>query len=697
MTNTQAIPQPFTALTVSEEGLCKTVRYRCGSVTFGPNGLPVSLKAEGTELLAAPVRFRTLEDGEEGVWDADYPVNEGECFLQEHDDAHVVLCSAMATERFVIDTAVTVSYDGNISFDARLISRGRTVYQNFGLAAAKKLIYQLDRLWLEVPLKAENARSYQLFPHSDLHLSDGTTIPHSNTNVAGSIPDKDTRLSFKSLCWLGDLKRGLGWFSSSAAKWQPADPEGVLEWVHEPDTLILRAHIFDSHPKSWTAPPEEGAYGFFPVCFDFGFQTTPVRPVQKTELLRGLHIDCFRKTKGNYWDYLSGTEFEGLDGNTETGFDRMTRLGVKTLILHEKWNKEQNHPEISEYTRDQLRKIVTECHARGIKVLTYFGYEYSLMSPDWNRVGEKYIVRSAEGRFHGGWYRVPFQREYVCCYNSGWADRWVDGIAEIMDTCHTDGVYLDGTSRLNPCANEAHGCGERDADGVLHETFPVKGVRRTFERLYREVHARGGIINVHSSAGALNFTVLPFIDLLWCGEDLQGGYIKGQFDDVPLDYYRTMYTGENIGVPVELIAYENRPIWTFENALACSLIHGFLPRPNDIAWPLELMSGIWDVFDRFPMRQAEWLPYWENEDLLTVSDSRVRGSLYRYTAPDGQRMYLLLCANITRQDAASVQFTLHAPISSALEMPGSREASLDASVLTTDLAAYTSRIFFLRE
>ena len=318
------------------------------------------------------------------------------------------------------------------------------------------------------------------------------------------------------------------------------------------------------------------------------------------------------------------------------------------------------------------------------------------MSPDWNRIGERYIVRSAAGKPHGGWYRVPYQREYVCCYNSDWTDRWVDGITALMDSCHIDGVYLDGTSRLVPCANEAHGCGRRDADGVLHETYPVEGVRRLFERLYREVHARGGIINVHSSAGALNFTVLPFIDLLWCGEDLQGGYIKGQFDDVPLDYYRTMYTGENIGVPVELIAYENRPVWTFENALACSLIHGFLPRPNDIAFPLTLMSGIWDALESFPLAQAEWLPYWKNADLLTVSDSRVRGSVYRYTAPDGHRMYLLLCANITRQDAA-VRFTFAEPVSRALELPGKSEAAVGSSTLTTDLAAYTSRIFFLRD
>lgn len=695
MTKSTFIPAPFTALRLTEDGLCKTVRSVCGSVTFGANGLPVSIVADGKELLSAPVRFVSVEDGETGVWDTDYPENESECFVQEHDDAHVILCGAMASERFVIDTAVKIAYDGNLDYDVKLAPRGRTVYQGFGLAAVKPLRYQLDRLWLEIPLKAEFAKRYQIFPNDNLHLADGTVLKMSTTTCTGEIPEQDTHLSFQALCWLGDLARGLGFSAESDAVWQPEDPQRVLEWIHGEDSLTLRVRLFDSHPKTWSTPPEGGGYGYWPLSFGFGLQTTPVKPHKPRELLRGLHIDCFRKTKGNYWDYLSGTEFEGLSDNTETGFDRISRLGVKTLILHEKWNKSQNFVDLSEYTRDQIRKIVAECHARGIRVLTYFGYEYPLMAYDWSEVHNEYARLDENGKPSGNWYRVPYQREQVCCYNSSWADRWIDGIAEIMDTCHTDGVYLDGTSRLWSCANEAHGCGQRDADGNLHVTYPVHAVRRLFERLYREVHARGGIINVHSS-GAPNFTALPFIDLLWCGEDLQFDYTKGKFGDVPLTYYQTVYTGLNTGVPVELIAYENRPVWKFENALACSLIHGFLPRPNDIAFPLELMSGIWDVFDSFPIRQSEWLPYWDSKGVLSVSDSHIRASVYRYTAPDGEKMYLLLCANVTKDDTAGAEIRFAETVRLALQMPEKQTYSVENSTLSVDLPAYTSKIFFLK-
>ncbi len=690
------IPQPFTALELSENGLQKTIRWLGGSVTFGANGLPVSMKAGETELLAAPVRFVTVEDGQDGEYDADYPANEGECFLQEHDDAHAILCGAWASERFLIATAAEVGYEGNITYSMKLAPRGRTVPQGFGLAAVKQLSYRLDRLWLEIPLKAEYARLYQLFPHTALHLADGSEIPRSNTSVAGELPSADASMSFKALCWLGDEERGFGFSSSSNALWQPEDPERVIEWVHDGDALILRVRMFDSPPKNWAPPYETGAYRFQPVCLDFGLRTTPVKPCPAVPLAHGLHIDCFRKTKGNYIDLLSGCDFDGMEGNTETGFDRIERLGVKTLILHEKWNKSQNFVSLSEYTRDQVRRIVSECHKRGIKVLTYFGYEYSLMAYDWAETGRNYTVRTTDGRMTGGWYRVPYQRAYVCCYNSDYAKRWVEGIARVMDECHTDGVYLDGTSRLWPCANEAHGCGARDVDGSLHPTYPIKAVHDLFEHLYREVHARGGIINVHSSSGAHNFTVLPFIDWLWCGEDLQVDYTHGNFGDVPLSYYRTMYTGRNCGVPVELIAYETRPTWNFENAPACSIIHGFLPRPNDIAGPLDLMSGIWKVYDGFPLDKAEWLPYWKNAGLLEVSDEKVKASFYRYTAPDGQRLYLLVCANVTKNDAEAVRLTLHDEVVSAQELPSGSGCPLTDGAVTADLAGYTCKIFYLR-
>ena len=57
----------------------------------------------------------------------------------------------------------------------------------------------------------------------------------------------------------------------------------------------------------------------------------------------------------------------------------------------------------------------------------------------------------------------------MVCYNSEYADLFINGIEKIMDTYNIDGVYLDGTSMPNYCTNVNHGCGWYDGEGRLHE------------------------------------------------------------------------------------------------------------------------------------------------------------------------------------------------------------------------------------
>ena len=128
--------------------------------------------------------------------------------------------------------------------------------------------------------------------------------------------------------------------------------------------------------------------------------------------------------------------------------------------------------------------------------------------------------------------------------------------------------------------------------------------------------------------------------------------MHGSTEDVNLDYFRAEYLGRNMGVPAEFIAYANPPKWTFEQALACSLPHGILPRPNDMNHPLELMSRVWRILDAFPIAQSEWLPYWSNE--VGCSHEKVRVSYYRYTDLSGETQLLAFAANISAQPADDV-------------------------------------------
>lgn len=637
------IPQPFKPIKIETEGFTHRVDVLERSVIFGANSLPTSIKTQNVELLNGPIRLCGIENGEEIVWDNDYEHNESESFIHSRSAEKTVICGAMQSKLFIVDTCICVEYDGCITFDVKVMPRGRTVAQFFGLQQQAKRQFKLEQLWLEIPLKSELAQMYHVYPNTGMKLADGTVIERVETNSSGFLPGQDCYLPFKPLVWLGNDDLGLGWFADTDKNWQPTCADRAIELVHGGDELVLRVRLLDTQPSAWSGDPARGNELYTPISFKFGLLPTPVKQFPKQPYLHNaMHLDCFVKVKGNYIDFLS----------QENRFDRLKEKGVTTLILHEKWNKEQNWFEPSEYTKDQLKKIVDECHSRGIKVLTYFGYEISALSPVWSEYSERVRYKAPDGSHNDGWYRVPYQRDYTVCYTDEWQDKFIDGVCRLMDEFYIDGVYLDGTTQPRLCVNTEHGCGYYDENGNLHGTYRVEAIRKMFRRLYAEVEARGGMVNVHAS-GCVNYTVLPYIHQTWYGENLQHAYTKGLKEDLPLGYFRAEYTGRNMGVPVEFIAYENRPHWGFENALACSIIHGILPRPNNIEGPLDLMSGIWKIVDGFPVAQSEWCPYWKNS--VKSSDERIKFSYYRYKAIDGGIQMLVFCANTTAADISGVK------------------------------------------
>lgn len=647
------IPQPFIPLRSETNGLNHTVHVIGRDYTIGADGMLTSVKSQGVELLAAPMRLVLTENGKPAAWNDNYPKNESESFIQRRSDEEIVICGAKQSNRFIINTCYKIDYDGCMDIDLKLMTCGQTVAQVFGVSKTAPALFKLNCLWLEIPLKAEAMTLFTSYPNSAIRLADGTERPQTNMSMSGKIPNQTAMLPFKALLWLGNEERGLGWFAENNKNWQPAQPNDAMELVHKGDTLILRVRLLDSHPECWSADPESGMYSYKPITFGFGLHATPVKPFPKQPYIHNaFHLDCGSKVEGNYIDVLAGR------------YDELKEKGVTTLILHEKWNKSQNWFELSEFTRRQLVTITDECHKRGIKVLPYFGYELSTLSPEWGALENKVTFKGQQNQLMGGWWRVPFQRDYIVCYHSSYSDIFINGITKIIDECNVDGVYLDGTHYPRLCYSIEHGCGWYDQAGQLHGSYCFKAIRKLFKRLYSVVESRGGEINVHGF-GFVNFTAIPYIHQTWYGENLQFKLMKGSTEDIDLDYFRAEYTGRNIGAPVELIAYENRPYWTFEQALAISLLHGILPRPNDLGHPLELMSKVWKIIGDFPVEKAEWLPYWKNS--VTATHEKVRVSYYRYTDLSGSVQLLAFIVNISASPVAEVCLKFNEKVSTAVE------------------------------
>ena len=673
------IASPFIPLRIESEGLTHTVSVVGRSYTFGADGMISSIMTEGKELLSSPMRLVLEEDGRVAQFQNDYSTNESESFIQSRSDEQAIICGCKQSERFIVDFCTKIGYDGVCDIDLKLMPRGLTVAQALGVESFEPPRFKLDKLWLEIPLKKELCPLFHMHPGGEKYCYDGTVIPSSSTSGSGKIPTVGFHVPFKPILWLGNESLGLGWFAENDRSWQCESKKKAIEIVCTETEAVLRIRLLDSHPEIWTSEYTKGFMHYTPINFQFGFQATPVKPYPKNPYIHNaLHLDCGIKISGNYRDFL----------DSEDRFDSLKEKGVTTLILHEKWNKAQNWFELSEYTEAQIKYIVDQCHKRGIKVYTYFGYEISTMSDMWSQLSDKVVNKNFEGNFGGGWWRVPFQRALSVCYNSEYSDYFVDGVAKIMDSCNIDGIYLDSTANPRYCCNMEHGCGWRDKDGNVCGSYPLNAIRDLFKKLHSAVKARGGHINVHFY-GVVNFTVLPYIDQVWCGETLQSELMQGKTECLDLDFFRTEYIGKNMGVPTEFLAYERRPLWNFEDALSCALLHGILPRPNDIEYPLELMSKVWRIFEGFPISNSQWMPYWENN--VSTSDNRVKVSYYRYKDLTGESQLLAFVVNTSNESIDAVTVEFEERFSSATDLMESTPCGFRFS-----LKPFGNRILFVK-
>ena len=374
------------------------------------HALFTSLKTQGRELLASPVRIVSKENGKESQW------GEETCFVLEESHSSCSVLSSAVSDKFIVNTAFSAEKDGFVKIDLKLMPRGKTVQQVFGLADYVNDGYNLESFYLDIPLKPEEINLYHFYPGDGGHLND--------TQLSGSL-EKSMELGFKSLVWLGNETCGLCFACESDENWQYNNK--AVEIIKGTDETVLRLHLLDSFPESWKSKDFEGEeFNYLPLTFTFALQLTPTKPYPKNPFKRKiLHIDCFCKVKEDYYDFL-GNEFEGTE---EVVYDRMKRLGVTTLVIHEKWNILQNYWKVPPIIQNKIRTIIEECHNRNIEVIPYFGYEICALADYWGDKASEYIRKQTpDGYNQGGWYRMPHQREYIACYNSKWSKDFTQGV-----------------------------------------------------------------------------------------------------------------------------------------------------------------------------------------------------------------------------------------------------------------------------
>ena len=667
---------PITAS--AENGKCIISPYN-RKYTLDGSPFLSSIVSAGEELLASPMRLVGLENGNEIIVtdvtsDTLYGYEEGK---------EVRACQYMRSSRFLYNTALCAEYDGMMDWSLTVATHGNWVAQAFGLAKQDTDPRVLDRLWLEIPLKKSAAISYQYSPQGPA-LFDGK-VPDMPVELyaAGAMPKESLALPFLHQLYVGNDRVGFSVFFESDKNWQIEDEKRAIECIVGDDEVVIRIHLLDSEPFSWRdSKGDNNGINLMPISFRIGMQVTPIKPFPKNPYdEKNMHIDCFKKILEPYEEFL----FTPFGDTNEIAIDRIARMGVNTLYIHEKWNDMQNSPFLTNTTAKRLKLIVKEAHARGMKVIPYFGYELSTLSPFYAEKSEEVIYSDME--WH--WYRFPWQRDPQVCYNSSWQDIFVENVEKLMDEFGFDGLYLDSINPSKPCRNEKHGCGYRDREGNLHYTYPVFAIRKLMKRLCAIVEKRGGIICSHSY-GTFPVTTMAFSNVMWEGESLQSLFMRGTLTRVPEGYYRAVYTGRNLGIRVNMLCYSNPPTWTFNEAMSNALPYGIIPKPVDTGEPLEQMSKLWGILDSFDVEHSEWRPYFDNG--VRVSDDSVRASYYESTDE-----LLLLIANTYKQNTGDVKITLPADVSCVVDAESGESIECNDNAVCITVESFGHRILRVKK
>lgn len=635
-------------MTVEKQGNTYRVEVPCRTYLFDERSPFLSqVEAAGHPLLAAPVHLCCRNGEELAVFGE---TKRFRLCREDEKEGTVTFSACTESASVILNTTMYIGRDGCMETYLSVMPRGLSVAQCFGLGEGDAVPFDVRGLYLEIPLSAAFLSYFHLYPLGR-YVRDGAAVGWDPLRGSDFLPEREVHAGFKEQVLLLGDDCGFGFFCDSDRDFTNTDTSRVTEILRQGDTWLLRIHFADKKPAGFCVPEWRADLlpHSHPLTWHFGMQALPVRAWDAGAAYeRDLHIDCFKKTPGNYEDYLSGPV---CDGDTESGLDRLARLGVRVLYLHEKWNDFQNSPVLSEESSNRLRFFVRECHARGIRVVPYFGYEISALSPLYAQLGKSVVRYNEEGDYGFSWYRYPYQRALPVCLHSAWKEVFFKGITTLCERYGFDGFYLDSTVPPELCKNEAHGCGFR-RDGILHGTHPVWDIRDLMERLWAYCEERGLILNVHG-CGAMNIAAMAYCSSLWEGETFQSKLLKGECDRVPGALLQSQFTGRNTGVPVYSLCYSNPPSWRFRQASALALLHGSFPKPVDIGEPLALMSRLWDIFDRFDLRRAVFHPYWEaGERPFTVTGApHVRISYY-----ESDSDILAVCASCVQsaQETATV-------------------------------------------
>ena len=448
---------PYTALQHHD----RTVSCLGREIEFAESGFPTSVRANGREILAAPIELKVFNNSQAVPWTSTSRI-------ESSQSARVVMVSESHGDDYDLKVRSTVEFDGGIGFEVKLVSR-RT--------------RPVSDIALEIPY-AKDAAPYVV----GMGLRGGKRPQNWQwkwSDQPASWKEQGSNLEFFS--WIGGVDAGLYCrLKSPLDDWKNGSSGGVS--ITETGNRVL----FRVSTGSRTVRAGDE------MNFSFRLLPTPVKP---------LDLD--------HWKYRYVQAYQPPES--------LQALGASVINLHQGTlpNLYINYPFLN---LDILGPYVSTAHALGMKVKLYYTMrELTTRLPElwtFRSLGDEiYRVGGTQGQGNPQldfWLQEHLREDY----SPGWIQRLPTGDADTSLRVYSDSrlanFYLEGLKWLLDNA-QIDGL---YLDEIGYPRATMQRVRRVLQRrpgAMIDMHGNNVWWSCNCPIGYY-MEHLPYIDRLWLGE-----------------------------------------------------------------------------------------------------------------------------------------------------------------------------------
>lgn len=422
----KAIPPPFAPLRCPDDRIAALWQRQ---IHIGDNGLPESIIARGTEILAGPI---VLDMGETDIaW---------RCARTGSTERDAEFSALGRSEDFAVQVRTQVHYDGTMRVDVLLDPLEEPV--------------DIEQVILRIPVSPTWAK---LATHQALWTDPGRA---QSQGFAGTVDEwmgkyPDGSIPFTFGCYLGECDRGIQWFAESDRGWSNADEAKAICVEPGAEATVLSIRMIDrpvQMVEDWHT--------------SFGLTVTPVKDTTDGRGIR-------KAAEGHPAKWDPAQKHEDYFAAYHDG-------GINQISIYMCDDNHFGSPRMYNPENERIvREYVNLVHENGFTIRPYSGWGVNDNIPQFQTFGQQMLAEPIKNIGWGCFLHNPA---------SVWADWWLAGTKYTIEQSGFDGTYMDSTVLPRLLENELDGFAWTDAEGRTRGTYPIWALRDFVERLYTYTH-----------------------------------------------------------------------------------------------------------------------------------------------------------------------------------------------------------------